>query len=57
MYGVSNTRRAVAKPCEGRVPAALVPRDQDDPGAHFCQCYRGDFADSGRAARDDNCLS
>src|SRR5664280_1614636 len=54
MYGVGDARCAVVKPREGRVPAGLVPCDQDDPGAHFCECYRGDLANSGRAARDDN---
>ncbi len=35
MYGVGDARRAVAKPCERRVPAALVPYDQDDPAPIF----------------------
>src|SRR5450631_2702911 len=57
MYGVGDARCAVVKPREGRVPAGLVPCDQDDPGAHFCKCHRGDLANSGRAARDDNSLT
>ena len=54
MYGVGDARRALAKPRERRVPAGFVPCDQDNPGAHFRQCYRGDLANSGRAARDNN---
>jgi hypothetical protein len=50
MYGVGDTGRAVA----GRVPAGLVACDKDHPGAHFCECYRGDLINSGRAARDDS---
>ena len=57
MYGVGNARRALAKPREGRVSADLVSCDQDDPGAHSCQYYRGDLADSGRAASDNNSLA
>src|SRR5271165_1586773 len=56
MYGVGDARRTVAKPREGCVPARLVPCDQDDPGAHLCERYSGDLANSGRAACDDNCL-
>ena len=51
MPGVlSRSRASVAS------PRTLVPCDQDDPGAHFCQRCRGDFADAGRAAGDNNCL-
>src|SRR5262245_15588805 len=57
MYGVIDVWGSVAKPRKGSVPAGLVPRDQDDPGAHFCECDRDDLANSGRAARDDNSLS
>ena len=57
MYGVSNAGRALAKPREGRVAADLVSCDQDDPGAHSCQYYRGDLANSGRAASDYNSLA
>ena len=56
MYGVGDARRTVAKPRERRVPAALVPCDQDDPGAHLCECYSSDLANSGRPARDYNSL-
>src|SRR5215813_2684226 len=56
MYGVSDVWAAFTKPCEGGVPAGLVPRDQYDPGAHFCECYCGDFANSGRATGNYNSL-
>ncbi len=56
MYGVGDARRAIVKPREGRVPARSVPCDQDDPGAHFCECYRGNLANTGRAPRYDNSL-
>ena len=47
---LSRSRASVASPRD------FVPCDQDDPGAHFCQCYCGDFADAGRAAGDNNSL-
>ena len=56
MCGVCDTRRVLAKPREGRVRADLVPCDQDDTGAHSCQRYGGDLANSGRTTRDDNGL-
>ena len=56
MYGVADAGRAVAKPREGRLPASLISGDQDDPGTHFCERYRGDFANAGRASCDNNSL-
>ena len=44
------------EPREGRVRADLVPCNQDDPGAHSCQRYRGYLTNPGRATRDDNSL-
>lgn len=32
---MGDARRAVAKPCEGRVSAGLISCDQDDPSAQF----------------------
>src|ERR1700730_3969954 len=57
MYGVSDARGAVAKPREGRVTTCIVPRYQDNPGAHFSKFNGGHLAYSGRAAGDDNSLS
>src|SRR5277367_4249871 len=57
MHRVGDARSALAKPREGRVRASLVSCDQDDPGTHLCKRYRGDFANPGRAARNDNRLS
>ena len=48
---LSRSRARVASPRD------LVPCDQDDPSAHSCQCYRGDLANSGRAAGNNNSLS
>jgi hypothetical protein len=56
MYGVGDAGRAIVKPREGGVSASLIPGDQDDPGAHFCECYCRDFANSGGATRDDDSL-
>src|SRR5580700_1204153 len=57
MCGVSDARGAVAKPREGLVTTSIVPRYQDDSGAHFSKFNRGHLAYSGRAAGDDNSLS
>jgi hypothetical protein len=46
IYRVGDTRSTSAEPRQGRVRARLVPRDQDDTGAHLRECFRSDFANS-----------
>ena len=48
------TGSASTEPRQSCFRARLIPRDQDDSGAHLGECFRGDFANSRRTTRYDN---
>jgi hypothetical protein len=45
------------KPRQGRLSARLVPRDQDDPGAHLRKPFRGNLANPRGTAGNDHRLA
>ncbi len=54
---VAKVWRPLVKPRQGRLSAQLVPRDQDDPGAHLRKPFRGNLANPRGAAGNDHRLA
>jgi hypothetical protein len=53
MRAVGKPGPALPQPCQRRVRARFVSRNNDDAGSHPGKLFGGNFADPGRAPCDD----